>query len=213
MAGQVRRNSEETDRLLTLSDGVIAIVITLLVLDISIPTVPPGSSSRELVGLVLAQWQEFVGFVLSFWAIGFYWMLHRRLFVHVERHERGVVYLNLLFLLLVAFIPYATSIFTAYPSQFGISFLAGVLATCGVSLTLLWVYASRHELIEAGLTSRTVQIQATRFLSTPVVFLLSIVVASFDVRLAMLTWLLIAPINGVLESRFVESLQSGSHPA
>jgi len=205
-----RRDSKETDRLLTLSDGVIAIAITLLVLDITVPTVPPESSEQVLLRGIFEQWQQFVGFVLSFWGIGFYWMLHRRTFIHIDQQESGVVFLNLLFLLFVAFIPYATSVFATYPNRTGIVFLATVLAVCGVSLAVLWIYASRNQLVEEGLTSRTVQIQATRFLSTPLVFGVSIVVAFFDTGLAMLTWVLLIPINGALESRFVESLEGGT---
>jgi uncharacterized membrane protein len=206
----IRRESEETNRLLALSDGVIAIVITLLVLDISVPTVPPGSSTTELLELVLAQWPEFLGFVLSFLVIGFYWILHRRAFVYIETHERGVVYLNLVFLILVAFVPYATSMFTTYPGQFGVSFLSAALAITGLALAGLWIYASRRDLMEEGLTSRSVQIQAARFLATPAVFLLAVVVALVDARLAILTWLLLIPINGALQSRLVENAEQSS---
>jgi len=205
-----RREAEETARVLALSDGVIAIAITLLVLEITVPAVAPGSSPSLVADLVAEQWQEFLGFVLSFLVIGFYWMLHRRTFVHIERHERGVVVLNLVFLLAVAFVPYATSVFTTYPNEFGIQFLSAILALTGFSLALLWIYASRNELFEAGLTSRTVGIQAAKFLASPLVFLAAVLVATVDERLAMLTWLLLIPVNGALQSRLVESLQEAA---
>lgn len=207
MTAPVRRESEETDRLLALSDGVIAIVITLLVLDITVPAVPSGASTDVLPALVLEQWQEFLGFVLSFLVIGLYWVLHRRLFIHIERHEKGVVLLNLLFLLVVAFVPFATALFTEYPNRFGVSFLSGVLALNGLTLAFLWMYASRRSLVEEGLSSRTVAIQAARFLASPMVFLLSIVLAQFDAGIALLSWGLLVPINGVLQSRLVESIE------
>ncbi|SIS10077.1 TMEM175 family protein [Natronorubrum thiooxidans] len=119
MALPFRRESEETDRLIALSDGVIAIAITLLVLEISVPTVPAGSTTAVVPDLTAEQWPEFVGYVLSFLVIGLYWTLHRRVFVYVEGHDRSVVWLNLMFLLLVAFVPYATSVFVAYPTGVG----------------------------------------------------------------------------------------------
>ena len=205
-----RRDADETDRLIALSDGVIAIAITLLVLEITVPTVPAGSSLSILPELILKQWDEFVGYVLSFLVIGLYWVLHRHIFIHIEQHDRGLLWLNLLFLLMVAFVPYGTSLFTTYPNQFGISVYAGVLALTGFSLALLWGYASRKELVEEGLTSRVALIQEARFLASPLVFLLSIGVAAVDPTLAVLTWVLLIPINAVLQSRLVDSLERTS---
>jgi uncharacterized membrane protein len=206
MSAPFRREPEETDRLLALSDAVVGIAITLLVLEITVPTVPAGSTTATLPDLVAEQWHEFLAYVLSFLIIGQYWVLHRRIFVHVDRHDRGVLWLNLLFLLMVAFVPYATSLFTTYPDRFGVTVYAGVLATTGLTLTLLWGYASRNELLEAGLTSRTVRIQAVRFLVSPVVFVVSMAVATVSPPLAIGSWLLLVPLNGVFEARLVRSL-------
>lgn len=204
-----RRESDETDRMLALSDGVIAIVITLLVLEITVPEVPAGSPISVLPSLILEQWHEFFGFVLSFLVIGSYWVNHRRIFVHIEKHDRGILWLNLLFLLMVAFIPFASSVFATYPDQFGIMFLSGTLALSGFSLALLWSYASRKELVEDGLASRAVEIQAARFLASPLVFVLSILAAAVVPLFGILTWLLLVPINAVLQSRLVENLGDG----
>lgn len=206
MATPFRRESEETDRLLALSDGVIAIAITLLVLDITVPEVPPGTPASAVASLVFEQWNEFVGYVLSFLVVGSYWVLHRRVFVHIEAHDFGVLRLNFLFLLFVAFVPYGTSVFSTYPDQFGVAFYAAVLASTGTSLALLWTYASRKRLLEQGLTSRVVAIQAGRFLASPLVFVASILVASVDATWAMATWLLLFPINWALNSRLFASV-------
>jgi len=207
MARPIRRPAAETDRVLALSDGVIAIVITLLVLDLTVPSVPRDQQLALLPGAIARQWPEFLGFVLSFFVVGFYWVLHRRTFVYIERHDRGVVYLNLCFLLLVAFVPYATSLFTTYPGRFGTPFLSVVLALTGLSLAALWIYADRSEVLEAGLRSRTVQIQAARFLASPAVFVLAAVVGWFVPVAGMLTWFLLVPINAALQSRLADSLE------
>jgi hypothetical protein len=112
-------------------------------------------------------------------------------------------------LLFVGFVPYGTSVFSTYPNRFGVSFIAAVLALTGLSLAALWIYASRKQLIEEEITSRAVGIQAARFLASPIVFAVSIVVASVDPVWAMLTWLLLIPIIGALNSRLVESLEEG----
>ena len=202
-----RQEADETDRLLALSDGVIAIAITLLVLEITVPEIPVGSSISVLPDLIVEQWHEFFGFVLSFLVIGSYWVNHRRIFIHIEKHDRGVVWLNLLFLLMVAFVPFASSVFATYPDQFGIMFLSGTLALTGLTLAILWSYASRKQLIGEGLASRAVEIQAARYLASPLVFVLSIIVAAFDSGFGLLTWLLLIPINAALQSRLVANLE------
>ena len=207
MAFSFRQESDETDRLLALSDGVIAIAITLLVLEITVPKIPVGSPISVLPDLILDQWHELFGFVLSFLVIASYWVNHRRIFVHIEKHDRGVVWLNLLFLLVVAFVPFASSVFATYPDQLGIMFLSGTLALTGFTLALLWSYASWKQLVEEGLTSRTVEVQAARYLASPFVFLLSIIVAAFDPGFGILTWLLLIPINAALESRLAADLE------
>lgn len=207
MAFPFRRESDETDRLLALSDGVIAIAITLLVLEITVPEIPPGSQISVLPNLIFERWHEFFGFVLSFLVIASYWVNHRRIFVHIERHDKGIVWLNHLFLLMVVLVPFASSVFATYPDQFGVMFLSGTLALTGFSLALLWSYASWKQLVEDGFRSQTVEIQAARFLASPLVFVLSVVAASFDVGLGILTWLLLIPLNAALQSRLAENLE------
>jgi uncharacterized membrane protein len=203
----VRQQAEETDRLPALSDGVIAIVITLLVLDIAVPPVSAGTPLAGFRELLFQQATEFFGFVMSFLVIGLYWTLHRRMFVHIETHGRGVVSLNLLFLLSIAFLPYATSVFTTHPNRFGVTFFSGAMALCGLSLAILWGYASRHEFLAEGFASRAVQLEAARYLAIPLVFLLAVLVAVVSVTGAVVTWLLLFPIHGALESRFVTSVE------
>jgi uncharacterized membrane protein len=210
MSVPFRRESEETDRLLALTDGVIAIAITLLVLEITVPEVPPGTPLSVAEHLLLDRGQEYFGYVLSFLVVGNYWALHRRVFVHIEYHDRGLVWLNLLFLLLVAFVPYGTSVFSTYPNRVGVTFVAAVLALTGVSLAALWIYASRSQLLEEGLASRTVAIQAARFLASPLVFLVSIALATVNPTWAMFSWLLLLPVNGLLNTRLARSIEAAS---
>ncbi|WP_254769399.1 hypothetical protein [Salinilacihabitans rarus] len=87
-------------------------------------------------------------------------------------------------------------------------FLSGTLALTGFTLALLWSYASWKQLVEEGLTSRAVEIQAARYLASPFVFLLSIIVAAFDPGFGILTWLLLIPINATLESRLAANLEA-----
>jgi uncharacterized membrane protein len=209
------RESDETDRLPALSDGVIAIAITLLVLDLAVPAVPPasGSAAERLQALVGDQWEALLGYVVSFLVIGQYWKLHRHVFTHIDTHDKGVLWLNLLFLLFVALVPFATSVFSTYPDQLGVTVMGSVLALTGLSLAVLWIYASRKELLEAGLTSRVVGIQATRFLAPPLVFLLSVAVAFVNPTWGILMWGLLVPVTAALDSRLVAGAEAAAEAA
>ena len=203
-----RVEAQETARLPALSDGVVAIAITLLAFDLPVPALPPDADLSTLAAALGAVWQDLFGYALSFLVIGLYWVLHRRVFLHLDRHDRGVVWLNLCFLLLVAFVPYATTVFARYPSGAGVTFYALVLALTGLTLTALWVYASGRALLEEGLSSRVVGIQAARFVASPLVFLASAVLATVSPTWAIASWLLLVPINGVLQSRLAETLET-----
>ena len=94
----------ETRRLEAFSDGVFAIAITLLVLEIPVPK----AGQRGLWDALLAQWPSFVSYLVSFSVIGIIWVNHHGVLDHLARADRGVLFLNLLFLLGVAFIPFPT---------------------------------------------------------------------------------------------------------
>ncbi|GKZ12465.1 TMEM175 family protein [Haladaptatus sp. T7] len=207
MSGLLSRETEETERLVTFSDGVFAIAITLLVLDISVPTVPAGEPASVLPTLVFEQWHELFGYVFSFLVIGSYWVLHRRVFLYIEKSDKRLVWLNLLFLLFVAFVPYATSLFTAYPDRFGVMFYAGTLAATGFLLAGLWGHAARTRLVQEGLPPRAMAIRAARFFVSPTVFVLSIGIAFIDPFVAIFSWLLVLPFTALFESRLVNYLE------
>ncbi|WP_255198488.1 TMEM175 family protein [Halorarius litoreus] len=206
MVSAVEFEARETDRLKAFSDGVIAIVITLLVLEITVPELPPGAAVTTLPGVVFEQWPEFFGFTLSFLVVGLYWTLHRRVFLYIDRHSKGVLWLNLVFLLFVAFIPYAVSMFTTYFTTFGVVFYALVQAVTGLSLMVLWAYSMRKSLFRDGLPTHIAQVQGLRFLATPVIFFVSIPLAIVAPLFGVLSWLLVLPVNAAFESRLASDL-------
>src|SRR5579885_2843908 len=101
-----RGSSErETDRVEAFSDGVFAIAITLLILDIKVP--PHGSS--DLLRILLGLWPAYFAYILSFVMIGIYWAQHHYIFKFIEKTNHVFNLLNLLFLLCIAFLPLPTS--------------------------------------------------------------------------------------------------------
>jgi uncharacterized membrane protein len=96
--------SEDRDRIVNLSDGVLA--ITLLVLDIRVSSIPEKLVAGELPGELLSLWAQYLGHFLSFVSISVFWLIHHSIFRPIRAYHRTLPYLNFLFLMLVAFLPH-----------------------------------------------------------------------------------------------------------
>jgi uncharacterized membrane protein len=198
--GQELSQSEELppsalERVVFFSDAVFAIVITLLVLpltaEIDLPAAG-GDTARQ----VWDMWPRVVSFVTSFLVIGQFWIAHHRMFAQLRRVDHGLIWLNLVFLLTVSFLPFPTAILGGTPTAddtFPVVFYAASLTVTSLVLTLTWLYAVRRRLL--GRTRRSHQIRAysLRTLMTSAVFLLSVGAAFLGLRVAVLFWLVLLP--------------------
>jgi len=99
----------ETNRVEAFSDGVFAIVITLLVIEVR----PPATQGGRLLHDLLAQWPAYLAYLTSFAYIGVIWLNHHALFRRVQRVDRGLNLVNLLLLLTTAFLPFPTAVLSA----------------------------------------------------------------------------------------------------
>ena len=193
-------DSKELDRIIFFSDAIFAIVMTLLVLDIPVPDVPAGSVAAELPGRVLELWPKVFSYVLSFLVIGTYWIAHHGTFRHIRGYDRTLIWMNLLFLLSISFVPFPTSLLGEYgEQQFAVVLYAVSLAIPRLLLAAMWWHAIRGRITTGGrLDPKTARYQLVRSLAIPAVFLLSIVVSFFSVTAATLSWLLLAVVDSVL---------------
>jgi uncharacterized membrane protein len=106
------RGEKETQRLEAFSDGVYAIAITLLVLELKVPrALPPGQSVAQALA---AQWPVYIAFLVSFGTIGIMWLNHHRLFSMIHRTDNRLLLLNLLLLLMVTLVPFPTFLLAEY---------------------------------------------------------------------------------------------------
>ncbi len=193
------------ERLIFFSDAVFAIAITLLVLDIQLPGDP---RPQDFPDALLKTVPAIGAYVLSFFVIGSYWIAHHRLYQHVIRFDNRLLWLDLLLLLFVAFIPFPTRVLAAYgtnsPSvlndQLVTILYAGTIGLTGLFMVLNWWYAaSGHRLIEPDLDPVFIRNIYIRYLIFPIVFLVSVLVAFVNVNVATDVWYL-AAILGVITS-------------
>ena len=187
-----RRSERELDRLVFFSDGVMAIAITLLVLKIEIPEFDGTPSTADLGDAVVDLIPNIITFVWSFMLVALFWSLHRRLFSGLARLDARLVWLNSVFLLLIALLPFPSDLLGRFgPSLLSIALFAGLIALTGVVITVMQHYTDRHaELLDPEL--HVDRHDLVDGLLTPAVFLLSIGIAAFDANLAAYSWFLLA---------------------
>ena len=176
---RIQRRAKEPARLLTLSDGLFATVLTLLVLDLRIPEALNAAGGNTTT---FARWlgPHLFSYLLTFFVAGNYWLAHHRNFDRIIRYDRGLLGYNLLFLLFVGLFPFSTanlnqvnSSLTSYPAYWAIYAANFILA--GIMLTLTWLYAVSHGLVDPGSTRQENRYILMRQIVNPSVFLLSIV--------------------------------------
>ncbi len=190
----------ELDRIVFFSDAVFAIAITLLVLNIEVPDIPPDLVSEELPGQLLDLWPKLLSYVLSFLVILMFWTAHHSIFRPIKSYDRGLIWLNSLFLMFIAFLPFPSALLGAYAGQqLVVAIYAGSFAVTRLLLTAVWWYAtSGHRLVDDGLDLGAIRAWSVRGLAISLVFLISIVVSFFSVEAAMYSWLLLFVVDFVL---------------
>jgi TMEM175 potassium channel family protein len=193
----------DRDRIVNLSDGVFAIAITLLVLDIRAPDIPENLVSRQLPAALLSLWPDYLGYFLSFVGISAFWLIHHSIFRPIRSYDRNLLYLNFLFLMVVAFMPFPTSLLGEYGEhQLPVAIYAATLAAGRLLLTTIHWYSTRHDrLLDEPQDPATVRFFLRRGLTIPAILLLSIAISFFSVNVAICSWLVMLAVDAVVIHR------------
>ena len=183
------------ERTLAISDGVFAFAITLLVLDLLVPTLSSNSSSSDLWRALKDEYSSFFSYFLSFLIASVWWNAHHRSFSKIRHSDSTLRWLNLLFLVWIALLPFFTKILDHYINlQLGVVLYATDQAAAGAFLTLSWVYASRkHRLIDTNLTQSTINFTTLRTAISTIFFLSSILISFINPIAAVISWVGMIP--------------------
>ena len=182
----------KTTRLEFFSDGVFAIVITLLVIEIRLPARWVGALGPALAGL----WPSYLAYAISFIVIGAIWINHHGMFLHIDKTDNGFLLINVLQLMIIAFIPFPTAVLAeAIAARSGMTvattFYGGTLVAVGIFVNLIWRYAVRNDLVKNGLPEAKVKLLSRRFLIGPASYFVATLVALF------LPWAALAIFVGI----------------
>lgn len=210
------------ERLIILCDGIFAIAMTLLILDIKLPNEPPNATifSQELNELL----GKSIYYLLTFITLAGFWMSNRRLMVYVKRQDSRFAVLTFVFLAFVIFFPVSLNVLEGhveYPQAVVLYTL--ILAGCGFSSFLLWTYASwNHRLIKPEVSDHEIRTRALGILITPSYFCLSLLlllIPGFSPVLLFFSWVLLPFVfrlthflNNVFERRLEARKQAAEAP-
>jgi len=135
-------------RVEALSDGVFAVALTLLVLDIKVPATELIHSEKDLLAALCTLGPKFLTYLMSFMTIGIFWMGHSVQFTFIEKGDRNLNWISLFFLLFVSMLPFSTALLSEhidYRSAIGVYWFN--IFMLGAVLYLHWRYAYRKGLL------------------------------------------------------------------
>lgn len=186
--------SEQTSRLEAFSDGIFAIAMTLLVLEIRLPeNIALGTLGSALLHL----WRSYLAFLTSFATIGVMWVNHHRVFNLIRRTDQGVLALNLLLMLGISFLPFPTLVVARQINLRDAStaaiFFNATLTGIAFAWGFLWRYAARRShLLDEAVDHASVHGISRQYLFGPLYYIVAGVVAIFSPLTSVLIDLLLA---------------------
>src|SRR2546427_1269714 len=178
-------DEKNTNRLEAFSDGVFAVAITLLVLNIKVSGLDSRGNlldDQHLWNILPDQWPSLVAYVTSFATIGIMWLNHHRLFTHIKRTDTGLLLLNLLLLLFIVLVPVPTALLAEYvvrPNEHAAAIIySGTFFVMACCFNLLWRYASYHNrLLGKDADTRAGAAISRQYLFGPLLYLFTFALA------------------------------------
>lgn len=189
--GKTRREARDSSRLEAFSDGVFAVAITLLVLNIKLPDASDIAKGNSGIWSFLgSQWLVFSAFLISFATVGIMWINHHRIYTHIRRTDNTLLILNLLLLLVIVFIPYPTELLAESPVTPGFYASAVVYDTTFLLMAILfnaiWRYASHNNrLLDENVDKQVVKSISAQYLFGPLLYAITLGLAFVSVPVSI----------------------------
>ena len=175
-------------RIEALTDGVFAIVMTLMILELKFPEDIPGHIfSTDIQDHLLLLLPKLENYAISFIVLGIYWIRHQTQFNIIKYADRGLIWINIIFLMFVALIPFTTDFIMDYPGfQLPIILYSSNLSIIGFLLYLHWKYATYNfKLIDKDVNIIYIKRTSKLTLLAPLIFILTIIISFLDTRISI----------------------------
>lgn len=197
------------NRIEALSDGIFAIAMTLLVLELRVPELPHNAPNVLVAPALMRLLPKMATYAVSFLSLGVFWVGHHNMYHAIRRADRTLLWLNILFFMVASLLPFSTSILNAFPqTQVAPLIFGGNLTMIGWLLYFQWLYASRqqHMLTDAVTPAYNVLVRG-RFLAYPVIATLTMLICFWSVEISLGIYLLLLPLYMIPGRRTLHELQ------
>ena len=181
------------DRIITLTDGVLAIVMTLLVLEIVVPELSRSEVATELPKRLLELLPDVWSYAISFIILGFFWIAHDDLFHYIKRANRTLSWMTIFYLMFIAFIPFSTALIGAYGDQqisviiYGINIIIVIVWSY-----LQWKYSTKeHRLVDSDLDPKFITRTSRRIIVGMILYMIAIAVSFLNTQASLILFILI----------------------
>jgi uncharacterized membrane protein len=193
-----------TNRLEAFSDGVFAIAITLLILEIKVPGKDELRSVGGLWSALGHRWPNYLGYLLSFLVIGVMWANHHALFEYIKRVDRPLVFTNLLLLMGVSFLPYPTAILASHLADpttqtAATVFYGATLVFTSIAFNAIWWVAHRHGLLGTSVSQKGLRTITRRYATALICYAMAMALAFINVWLSLAIHFVLALWNSFSE--------------
>ncbi|MEU4193265.1 TMEM175 family protein [Kribbella sp. NPDC026611] len=194
----------ETNRLEAFSDGVFAIAITLLVLELKSPHLEEG---ERLWPALVNEWPQFAAYLTSFAILGVMWINHHSMFRQIQRADRGLMFLNLFLLLWVTLLPFPTSLFAEHlrhessNARVAGAVYSATLTLAAIAFSLIWWHVLRRHLVEHTMSAAEVRTSLVRYSFGSVVYAATIGISFISPSATLLIVFLLALYYGFEQLR------------
>jgi uncharacterized membrane protein len=187
------RSLLRTNRFEAFSDGVFAIAITILVLELGVPE----TAIENPLQAVVDEWPAYLAYVVSFASVGALWLEHNAITEHLRFTDTALIRLNLLLLLVVSFLPFPTGLLSDFHGnaeavRVAVTLYGLTLLAASTMISVLWRHAVRARLVREDLTDEDAQALAKRLNPSLWAYLILILAGLVVPRAAVLGYLVIA---------------------
>ncbi|MDR6457888.1 putative membrane protein [Chryseobacterium vietnamense] len=199
---------KETLRIEGFSDGVFAIAVTLLVLDLHFPEENSIQNGNDLLIFLKNQWPAFLAFILSFFSIFIMWVNHHKIFKQIYSRNSAIMFANGLILFLVSAVSYPTALLARYfdgeASSVVVALYTGIFVLINLAYNLLWFLATRNKkLLRPGITDAAIKKIHNNYLYGLPIYVMALILSFWIPALSLLIilglWIFWALSSGKIE--------------
>lgn len=193
------------ERLLALSDGVVAIALTLLVLQLAVPMVADAGSPSQLAHKLGSMRDQFSSYLIAFYVIAQYWLVHHRVFRTVSGHDESLAWWNFAFLLTITLVPFTSALLGKYADNpLGVDLFNFNLLLVTFTTTAVPFVARRKVMVIPTVPHEVFRVGQIRALAVTIVVVASAAVAWVSTDAARYLWILLVLAPGMAQRLAVQ---------